>query len=119
MKNNAWKLVKKPEGVKVIDNKWVFKLKCDENGKVTKYKARLVARGFRQEKGLDYEETSKDPLDHKRLKHVDIKYHFIREEIRRNVIKPVYIASKNQIADILTKSLSLQPYMYLRNKLLN
>jgi hypothetical protein len=41
----------------VIGTKWVFKNKQDENGVVTRNKARLVAQGFAQIKGMDYEDT--------------------------------------------------------------
>jgi hypothetical protein len=40
-----------------VDSKWVFKLKHDANGQIARYKARLVARGFAQEHGVDYHET--------------------------------------------------------------
>lgn len=56
-KNFTWTLVKKPENAKLIDSKWVFKIKKDSDGEILKYKARLVARGFMQRKGYDYEET--------------------------------------------------------------
>lgn len=55
--NNTWDLVKLPPNSKVVDNKWVFRVKTDENGSVQRFKARLVARGFTQEKGVDFEET--------------------------------------------------------------
>lgn len=57
MKNQTWILVDKPEKQKVIDNKWVFKVKRNPNGSIERYKARLVARGFNQQYGIDYEET--------------------------------------------------------------
>lgn len=56
-KNRTWCLVKPPIGQKVIDNRWVFKLKENTDGSVERYKARLVARGFTQEYGVDYKET--------------------------------------------------------------
>jgi hypothetical protein len=46
-----------PAGRKLVDSKWVFKLKRDTNGQIARYKARLVARGFTQEKRVDYHET--------------------------------------------------------------
>lgn len=57
MENKTWESIAKPKGVKMIDSKWVFTLKTDEHGQPLKYKARLVARGFMQKPGIDYEET--------------------------------------------------------------
>lgn len=56
-KNETWDLVPKPKGVKPISSKWVYKVKRKSNGSVDRYKARLVASGFSQKHGLDYEET--------------------------------------------------------------
>jgi hypothetical protein len=56
-KNKAWELVKLPEGATTVKGKWVFKLKLDENGGITRYKARWAARGFTQIAGIDYDET--------------------------------------------------------------
>lgn len=56
-RNHTWTLVKRPENAYIIDSKWIFKLKRDHNNQVDKYKARLVARGFKQRNGLDFEET--------------------------------------------------------------
>jgi hypothetical protein len=53
----TWTLVPCPAGRKLVDSKWVFKLKRDAKGHIARYKARLVARGFTQEKGVDYHET--------------------------------------------------------------
>lgn len=57
LQNNTWNLVELPEGKKVIPCKWVFKTKRDENGNIQRYKARLVIKGFRQTKGVDYHEV--------------------------------------------------------------
>lgn len=56
-RNNTCELVPRPEDVELITCKWVFKLKKKADQTVDRYKARLVARGFSQQHGLDYEET--------------------------------------------------------------
>jgi len=53
----TWKLVEKPMNMVPISNKWVLTKKCDKEGNVIKYKARLVVCGFTQCPGLDYDET--------------------------------------------------------------
>ena len=55
--NNVWDLVKLPKGRKAIGSKWVFKLKTGADGLVERHKARLVAQGFSQKFGSDYDET--------------------------------------------------------------
>jgi len=57
MTNNTWTLVPLPTGRKPISYKWVFKIKQGTNGEVECYKDRLVARGFTQTYGVDYNET--------------------------------------------------------------
>ena len=56
-KNRTWELVDPPAGYCSITLKWVFKLKKDEKGAVIKHKARLVARGFVQQEGIDYDDA--------------------------------------------------------------
>ncbi|GJW68673.1 putative ribonuclease H-like domain-containing protein [Tanacetum coccineum] len=53
----VWILVDLPFGKKAIGTKWVFRNKRDERSIVVKNKARLVAQGFRQEEGIDYDEV--------------------------------------------------------------
>jgi len=55
--NKTWKLVKPPEDAKIIGCKWVFKLKKNEEGKIVRHKARLVALGYSQEYGIDHYEV--------------------------------------------------------------
>ncbi|GJY97117.1 retrovirus-related pol polyprotein from transposon TNT 1-94, partial [Tanacetum coccineum] len=53
----VWELVPRPNKVMVITLKWIYKVKLDELGGILKNKARLVARGYRQEEGIDFEES--------------------------------------------------------------
>nr|GFD11082.1 integrase, catalytic region, zinc finger, CCHC-type, peptidase aspartic, catalytic [Tanacetum cinerariifolium] len=54
---NVWELVPRPDKVMVITFKWIYKVKLDELGRILKNKARLVARGYRQEEEIDFEES--------------------------------------------------------------
>ena len=54
--SKVWTLVDLPDDLQAIENKWIFK-KTDADGNVTVYKARLIAKGFRQVQGVDYDET--------------------------------------------------------------
>ncbi|MCO5567790.1 hypothetical protein L7F22_021486 [Adiantum nelumboides] len=56
-KNHTWDLVDLLIGKKPIGTKWVFKVKRKQNGIVDRYKARLVVKGYAQQKGIDYDET--------------------------------------------------------------
>ena len=56
-KNKTWELVSLPEGKKLVGCRWVFTIKQNPDGSIDKRKARLVARGFTQTHGVDYEET--------------------------------------------------------------
>nr|GEW99908.1 hypothetical protein [Tanacetum cinerariifolium] len=53
----VWELVPRPDKVMVITLKWIYKVKLDELGGILKNKARLVARGYHQEEGIDFEES--------------------------------------------------------------
>ena len=56
-KNDVWDLTVLPPGKKAIGCKWVYKVKTNGDGSIERYKARLVARGFDQRFGSDYDET--------------------------------------------------------------
>ncbi|GJW94935.1 copia protein [Tanacetum coccineum] len=55
--NDIWELVPQPKNMTIIGTKWVFRNKLDENGIVSRNKARLVAQGYNQQEGIDYDET--------------------------------------------------------------
>ena len=51
-KNQVWQLVPKPKNCSIIGTNWVYKNKLDENGKILRNKARLVAQGYNQQKSI-------------------------------------------------------------------
>ncbi|GJU95339.1 putative RNA-directed DNA polymerase, partial [Tanacetum coccineum] len=57
MKNGTWSLVPRASTTNVVDGKWVYRLKRDKNGAIIRYKARFVAKGCRQQPGIDFHET--------------------------------------------------------------
>ena len=57
MHNNTWEIVDLPHDAKTIGCKWIFKRKLKPIGSIEKYKARLVDKGFKQNKGVDYFDT--------------------------------------------------------------
>lgn len=55
-----------------------------------------------------------NPIYHKRTKHIDIRYNFIREKVEQNIINIEYVNSSNQLADFLTKA--LPPSKFINNR---
>lgn len=55
--NNVWYLVPRPTKRNVIGTKWIFKNKSKENGMIVQKKARLVAQGYAQVEGIDFDKT--------------------------------------------------------------
>ena len=55
--NDVWELAELPKGKKTVGSKWVYKVKTGADGSVERYKARLVAQGYTQKYGTDYNET--------------------------------------------------------------
>ena len=60
---------------------------------------------------------SKNPIIHSKMKHILIKFHFIREKILSNTIKMEYVGTKNQISDIFTKPLPKMQFESLKDQL--
>lgn len=99
MQNGTWKLVELPAGRDPIGCKWVFKRKEDSVGKVTRFKARLVAQGFSQRPGVDYDAVfapvaSQNTLrvlftvaGHKRMnvRHIDVKSAYLHGRLQEDI----------------------------------
>jgi hypothetical protein len=58
-----------------------------------------------------------NPVEHSRIKHIDIRYHFLRDHQQREDIEIAYVNTKNQLADILSKPLDEKIFSKLRNEL--
>lgn len=97
--NNVWKLVDRPSNENVIKCKWVYKKKYDANGNFDKYKARLVARGFTQVEGLDYNDTFSPVVRHSTIRilfslanelnlnidHIDVTTAFLNGDLQETI----------------------------------
>jgi len=57
VQNATWTELVPLKGIHVLQGKWVYALKKDEHGQITRYKAQWVAKGFEQEYGVNYEQT--------------------------------------------------------------
>ncbi|GKC61414.1 retrovirus-related pol polyprotein from transposon TNT 1-94 [Tanacetum coccineum] len=105
----VWKLVPRPDKVMAITLKWIYKVKLDELGGIIKNKAYLVARGYRQEERIDFEESF-DPtaiLDAIRsflayathmnmiVYQMDVKMAFLNGILR----KEVYVSQPDEFVD--------------------
>jgi hypothetical protein len=58
-----------------------------------------------------------NPVEHSRIKHIDIRYHFLRDHQQRRDIELAYVNTKDQLADIFTKPLDEKTFSKLRNEL--
>jgi hypothetical protein len=58
-----------------------------------------------------------NPIEHSRIKHIDIRYHFLRDHQQKGDIEIAYVNTHNQLADIFTKLLDEKTFSKLRNEL--
>ena len=64
-----------------------------------------------------YMKLSKNPLFHDRSKHIEMKYHFIKDMVHKGAMRFQYTCRDEQIADVLTNPLSLTKFVYFRESL--
>jgi len=60
---------------------------------------------------------SKNPIQHSRTKHIDIRHHFIKDLLEENIVTLEHVATEEQLADIFTKALDAKQFEKLRGKL--
>ena len=99
-RNTTWKLVPAPQdGSKVIQGRWVYRTKTNQDGKITKYKSRWVVKGFQQEEGFSFTDTFAcvvKPMSYKilfsiaasqnlEIEQMDVKTAFLNSPIREEV----------------------------------
>ena len=60
---------------------------------------------------------SENPVFHEKSKHIEIKYHYIRDMVQKGAVKLQYVATEEQIADVLMKPLARVKFEYFREKL--
>ena len=95
----TWQIVPKPKNVRLVGCKWVYKLKTAADGSIQRYKARLVAQGYTQREGDDYNEVYAPVTTSKtlrvllavaaakglKLKHIDIKSAYLHADIDEDI----------------------------------
>lgn len=98
IRNGVWRLVDRPKGHNVVKCKWVFKTKYDNAGK-DKFRARLVARGFSQKQGVDYDDTFSPVVRHSTMRvlfalandsdmnieHLDVETAFLNSDLKEHI----------------------------------
>ena len=93
-KMKTWQLVPRESRRNVVGNKWVFKMKRNSDDTISRFKARLVAQGFSQETGVDYDEVFSPVVKHTTIRvilaiirtylsvhQLDMKTAFVNEDL--------------------------------------
>jgi Reverse transcriptase (RNA-dependent DNA polymerase) len=87
----TWTLVERPPNTNIIGNRWVFRVKRDNLGKINKPKARLVAQGFSQVPGIDFTETYSPTIRFTSIRFILALASHYDLELRQINVKGVYL----------------------------
>jgi hypothetical protein len=112
--NETWHLTDLPNGCTPIDLKWVYKVKCDEQGKIIKHKARLAAKGYVQRQGIDFNEVFAPGARMESVRlllalaacegwevhHMDVKRAFLKGSLWRRCMYPSRLVSLSMAQSI-------------------
>jgi len=101
IKNETWILVPRPTNKKILSNRWVFRVKKTQEGKIDRYKARLVIRGCIQEAGVDYDEVFA-PV---------VRYETIRSLLACAVNEEMYVHQMDVVSAYVQGNLHDEIYM--------
>ena len=99
MKNHTWELVPPPDSNNVVGSRWIFKVKRTGDGSVERYKARLVAQGYSQCEGVDYQKIFLPVVRYtsvrslvavanicdREVHHTDVKTAFLQGELNEDI----------------------------------
>jgi hypothetical protein len=109
-KNETWELVPRPKNKNVIGTKWVFRNKLNEDGQVTRNKARLVCKGYAQvEEWKQSEELILAYACSKKIKvyHMDVKSTFLNGELESMVFKIGQVSTTTRVQERQCRQQSL------------
>ncbi|GKA84234.1 retrovirus-related pol polyprotein from transposon TNT 1-94 [Tanacetum coccineum] len=128
----VWELVPRQDKVMVITLKWIYKVKLDEIGGILKNKARLVARGYRQDEGIDFKEsfTPVDRLDAIRIflayaahmnmivYQMDVKMAFLNGILREEVYvsQPDGFVDQDNLNHVKFSKGTVDPTLFIRRE---
>ena len=105
---NTWTLVDLPIKRKALKGRWVYKTKLNKDRSIDKGYNDYILYTDSQ----SAIELAKNPEHHARTKHIDIQYHFVRENTQNGLINLKYISTNQQLADGLTKALDPTKFNY-------
>ncbi|GJR45677.1 putative RNA-directed DNA polymerase [Tanacetum coccineum] len=130
IKNRTWSLVPRPFNTNVVDGKLIYRLKRDGNGAITCYKARFVAKGFRQQPGIDFHETFSPVVKLTTIRAVlllavtntwplhqlDVQNAFLHGNIKEQALRAWFKRLSKALFDLSFKGSKTDPYLFIYSR---